>query len=211
MLDADALRERLTGWLPSRVGARSVDIADLTPPSGTGYSSETLLFTAEFELDGAVVDLQPFHLSPGAELDVDVVAQGSDPIGLNAHEPALALVCEVQGDGTFIKLDIPAHQSQLELERDRPLLRALVQGLLESGITTEFLGRNLTVRGAKSVKVCTLLDRQAGRRVMLQPDYFGFLLDEKYVFGYGLGSPNLGRNLPFIATTNDAIARGTGK
>jgi hypoxanthine phosphoribosyltransferase len=87
----------------------------------------------------------------------------------------------------------------------------LVQGLLESGITTEFLSRNLTVRGAKSVKVCTLLDRQAGRRVMLQPDYFGFLLDEKYVFGYGLGSPNLGRNLPFIATTTDATARGTGK
>lgn len=87
----------------------------------------------------------------------------------------------------------------------------LVQGLLQSGVTTEFLSRNLLVRGAKSVKVCTLLDRQSGRRVFLQPDYFGFLVDEKYVFGYGLGAPNLGRNLPYIATTKEAAARTNAK
>ena len=87
----------------------------------------------------------------------------------------------------------------------------LVQGLLETGITTEFLARNLMVRGAASVKVCALLDRQAGRRVLLQPDYFGFLVDNKFLFGYGLGSPNLGRNLPFIATTSEASARTASK
>ncbi|MGZ4788194.1 MAG: phosphoribosyltransferase [Terriglobales bacterium] len=87
----------------------------------------------------------------------------------------------------------------------------LIQGLIQSGVTTEFLGRNLLARGAKSVKVCTLLDRQAGRRVMLQPDYFGFLVDEKYVFGYGFGSPELGRNLPYLATTKEAAARSTPK
>ena len=85
----------------------------------------------------------------------------------------------------------------------------LVQGLLQTGITTEFLGRNLAARGAKSVKVCALLDRQAGRRVLLQPDYFGFLVDEKYVFGYGLGAPEMGRNLPYIATSKEtAVSKG---
>jgi hypoxanthine phosphoribosyltransferase len=87
----------------------------------------------------------------------------------------------------------------------------LVQGLLESGITTEFLSRNFLARGAKSVKVCALLDRQAGRRVFLQPDYFGFLVDEKYVFGYGLGAPSLGRNLAYLATTKESSARTNAK
>lgn len=87
----------------------------------------------------------------------------------------------------------------------------LVQGLLQTGVTTEFLARNLLARGAKSVKVCALLDRQSGRRVFLQPDYFGFLVDEKYVFGYGLGAPNLGRNLPYIATTKEAAGRTNSK
>ena len=87
----------------------------------------------------------------------------------------------------------------------------LIQGLIQSGVTTEFLTRNLLARGANSVKVCTLLDRQVGRRVMLQPDYFGFLVDEKYVFGYGLGSPDLGRNLPYLATTKEAVTRSTSK
>ena len=87
----------------------------------------------------------------------------------------------------------------------------LIQGLLQSGITTEFLMRNLTARGAVSVKVATLLDRQTGRRVMLQPDYFGFLVDESFVFGYGLGAPKMGRNLPYVATTKESADRSKKK
>jgi hypoxanthine phosphoribosyltransferase len=87
----------------------------------------------------------------------------------------------------------------------------LIQGLLQSGITTDFLVNNLLSRGAASVKVATLLDRQAGRRVMLQPDYFGFLVDENYVFGYGMGVPMMGRNLPFVATTREAASRNSVK
>ncbi|HUN88620.1 MAG TPA: phosphoribosyltransferase family protein [Terriglobales bacterium] len=87
----------------------------------------------------------------------------------------------------------------------------LIHGLLQTGVTTEFLSRNMLARGANSVKICTLLDRQSGRRVSLQPDYFGFLVDEKYVFGYGLGNPDLGRNLPYVATQKDTGARAGTK
>lgn len=87
----------------------------------------------------------------------------------------------------------------------------LIQGVLQSGITTEFLLRNLAARGAKDVKVATLLDRQTGRRVMLQPDYFGFLVDDSYVFGYGLGAPLLGRNLPYVATTKETASHTSVK
>ncbi len=75
----------------------------------------------------------------------------------------------------------------------------LVEGLIQSGLTTEFLMRNMLSRGANSVKVCTLLDRQSQRRISLQPDYFGFLIDENFVVGYGLGGPHHQRNLPYIA------------
>jgi hypoxanthine phosphoribosyltransferase len=76
----------------------------------------------------------------------------------------------------------------------------LVEGLVHSGVTSEFLMNDLRGRGAASVKLVTLLDRQAARRVPLQPDYFGFLVDDAFLCGYGLGSPEqTGRNLPYVA------------
>lgn len=76
----------------------------------------------------------------------------------------------------------------------------LVEGLVHSGVTTEFLMSGLRARGAASVKLVTLLDRQSARRVPLQPDYFGFLVDDAFLCGYGLGSPEqMERNLPYLA------------
>lgn len=81
----------------------------------------------------------------------------------------------------------------------------LVEGLIHSGVTTEFLVADLKARGATSVRVATLLDRQAARRVPLQPDYFGFLVDEAFLVGYGLGSPQqTHRNLPYIAVASQS-------
>lgn len=76
----------------------------------------------------------------------------------------------------------------------------MIEGLIHSGVTTEFLTSDLRGRGASSVKVATLLDRQSARRVPLQPDYFGFLVDDAFLVGYGLGSPSqIHRNLPYVA------------
>lgn len=75
----------------------------------------------------------------------------------------------------------------------------LVETLVQSGVTSEFLMRHLAGRGAASVKMAALLDKQSARRVSLQPDYFGFLMNESFVVGYGLGAPQVGRNLPYIA------------
>ena len=79
----------------------------------------------------------------------------------------------------------------------------LVEGLIHSGVTTEFLMSDLRSRGAASVKVATLLDRQSARRVQLQPDYFGFLVDDAFLVGYGLGSAGqTHRNLPYLASAS---------
>ena len=76
----------------------------------------------------------------------------------------------------------------------------LVEGLVHSGVTSEFLMSDLRARGAASVKLVTLLDRQSARRVSLQPDYFGFLVDEAFLVGYGLGAvEQTNRNLPYLA------------
>jgi len=76
----------------------------------------------------------------------------------------------------------------------------LVEGLVHSGVTSEFLMNDLRARGAASVKLVTLLDRQSARRVPLQPDYFGFLVDETFLVGYGLGAvEQTSRNLPYLA------------
>jgi hypoxanthine phosphoribosyltransferase len=79
----------------------------------------------------------------------------------------------------------------------------LVEGLVHSGVTSEFLMNDLRSRGAASVKLATLLDRQSARRVPLQPDYFGFLVDETFLVGYGLGAvEQTKRNLPYLAAAN---------
>jgi hypoxanthine phosphoribosyltransferase len=79
----------------------------------------------------------------------------------------------------------------------------LVEGLVHSGVTSEFLMSDLRARGAGSVKLVTLLDRQAARRVPLQPDYFGFLVDETFLIGYGLGAvEQTNRNLPYLAAVS---------
>jgi hypoxanthine phosphoribosyltransferase len=79
----------------------------------------------------------------------------------------------------------------------------LIETLVSTGITAEFLIRNLLARGAASVKMVALLEKQVERRVPLQPDYFGFVVTEGSLLGYGLGQykTGLGRNLPYIATT----------
>jgi hypoxanthine phosphoribosyltransferase len=78
----------------------------------------------------------------------------------------------------------------------------LVEGLVHSGVTSEFLMNDLRARGAASVKLVTLLDRQSARRVALQPDYFGFLVDETFLVGYGLGAmQQTNRNIPYLAAS----------
>jgi hypoxanthine phosphoribosyltransferase len=78
----------------------------------------------------------------------------------------------------------------------------LVEGLVHSGVTSEFLMNDLRSRGAASVKLVTLLDRQSARRVALQPDYFGFLVDEAFLVGYGLGAAEqTSRNIPYLAAS----------
>ena len=76
----------------------------------------------------------------------------------------------------------------------------LVEGVLDTGVTQEYLVKQLGALGASSVKLCVLVDKPDRRRVSLEPDYRGFETHEPYVFGYGLGFQERYRELPFLAT-----------
>ena len=102
-----------------------------------------------------------------------------------------------QADGRDVMEIFFSHEPDIRGQRI-----LLVEGLVHSGVTSEFLMADLRARGAASVKLVTLLDRQAARRVPLQPDYFGFLVDETFLLGYGLGAvEQTSRNLPYLAAS----------
>jgi len=73
----------------------------------------------------------------------------------------------------------------------------VVDAVLESGVTQEFLLRRLGETRPRSIRLAVLLDKTANRRVALEPDYFGFRNASKDVWvGYGLAAANgTGRNL----------------
>ena len=80
----------------------------------------------------------------------------------------------------------------------------LVEGILDTGVTQEYLIKQLESRGAASVKLCVLLDKPDRRRVGLKPDWRAFEAPDGYHFGYGLGFQERWRELPFIATLVEA-------
>jgi hypoxanthine phosphoribosyltransferase len=76
----------------------------------------------------------------------------------------------------------------------------LIEGVLDTGVTQEYLVKQLGALGAGSVKLCVLVDKPDRRRISIEPDYKGFETHEPYVFGYGLGFQERYRGLPFLAT-----------
>ncbi len=89
----------------------------------------------------------------------------------------------------------------------------VVDAVLESGVTQEFLLRRLGEGGPRSIRLAVLLDKTANRRVALEPDYFGFRNASNQVWvGYGLAAANgTGRNLRQLSSGVQAAPRKRSK
>ena len=75
----------------------------------------------------------------------------------------------------------------------------LVDAVLNTGVTQDFLYKRLQESGPRSLRLAVLVDKPRDRHVDLKPDYFGFSVASKYLVGYGLaGRRGLFRNLPYI-------------
>ena len=78
----------------------------------------------------------------------------------------------------------------------------LVEDIVDSGYTIASVLQFLETRHPKSLKVCTLLNKPGRREVEVPIDYCGFMIENKFVFGYGLDMDEYYRDLPFIATVD---------
>jgi hypoxanthine phosphoribosyltransferase len=74
----------------------------------------------------------------------------------------------------------------------------LIEDIVDSGYTVKAVLELLSGRQPKSLKVCALLDKAERREVEIPIDYCGFVIPDKFVFGYGLDADEYYRNLPFI-------------
>jgi len=74
----------------------------------------------------------------------------------------------------------------------------IVEEIIDSGRTLKFLYDRIKASRPASLKLCTLLDKRCKRVADIQPDYFGDIIDDKYVFGYGLDLDEYCRNYPDI-------------
>lgn len=74
----------------------------------------------------------------------------------------------------------------------------IVEDIIDSGNTLNFLTMVFRERGAKSIKLCTLLDKPDRRQVDVPVDYCGFTIPDKFVVGYGLDYDQKYRNLPYV-------------
>ena len=74
----------------------------------------------------------------------------------------------------------------------------IVEDIIDSGHTLRFVMDVLLARKPASVRLCTLLDKPSRRTIPIPIDYTGFIIEDKFVFGYGLDLDEKFRNLPFI-------------
>lgn len=75
----------------------------------------------------------------------------------------------------------------------------IVEDIVDSGLTLQYLLRNLNARGPASLAVCALLTKPERLQVDLSPKYVGFEIPDRFAIGYGLDHDERYRNLPYVA------------
>ena len=81
----------------------------------------------------------------------------------------------------------------------------IVEDIIDSGRTLSYLTEYLKLKGAKSVRTCTLLDKPSRREVAFTPDYVGREIPDEFVVGYGLDYDEKYRALPFVGVLKPEV------
>lgn len=87
----------------------------------------------------------------------------------------------------------------------------IVEDILDSGVTLSYLKNVLEGRGARSIKICTLLDKATNRIADIQADYVGKVIPDEFVIGYGLDYDEKYRNLPFVGVLAPHVYNNDGE
>lgn len=108
------------------------------------------------------------------------------------------------GAGTVSSGNINIHMDlQREDIHDCDIL--VIEDIIDSGRTLSYLVEYLKLKGAKSVKTCTLLDKPSRRVVDYQADFVGKIIPDEFVVGYGLDFDERYRALPYIGVLKPEV------
>ena len=100
-----------------------------------------------------------------------------------------------------------AGEVRIRKDLDLPVRGAdvlLVEDIVDTGYTLRTILDLLRFRGARSVKLCALLDKRPARQVDVPIDYCGFPIEDLFVVGYGLDYAEKFRNLPYIGVLEES-------
>lgn len=110
------------------------------------------------------------------------------------------------GDETESSGTVNLHFSSVSEDlKDRDVL--LVEDVLDTGITLDYLIKQLKEERPATLKTCVLLDKPSRRKLNITADYVGFEIADNFVIGYGLDYRELGRNLRYIAELDPSECR----
>ena len=120
---------------------------------------------------------------------VDLLKQMDVPLSVDFFQTSSYRSGKVPGEVRILKdVDLSV--------RDRDVL--LIEDIVDTGHTLRTILSLLEFRGARSVRLCALLDKEARREVDIPIHYSGFAIEDRFVVGYGLDYDERFRNLPFI-------------
>ena len=115
---------------------------------------------------------------------------------------AIDLHCEIDFMAASSYGNATESSGQIRVTRDLTDVEGqhllLVEDIVDSGYTMDYILRLLRGRNPASVKLASLLDKPSRRRVPVHIDYCGFEIADKFVVGYGLDYAGMYRNLPYI-------------
>lgn len=171
-----------------------------------------ILFTAE-QIEGRVREL-------GASISRDY--EGCHPLLVGVLKGvfpfmadllrAITIPCEV--DFIAISSYSPETRSQgmvrLQKDLDAPIQGRhvlFVEDVVDTGLTLNYVLRNLRSRAPATLQVCTMFDKGPRRLVRIPIHYKGFDLPDRFVVGYGLDYRELYRNLPFVGLLKADVLR----
>jgi hypoxanthine phosphoribosyltransferase len=86
----------------------------------------------------------------------------------------------------------------------------IVEDIIDTGLTLNYLLRYLRGKNPKSLRICTLLDKPARRLVDIPVDYVGFTIPDQFVVGYGLDYAEYYRNLRFVGVLRPEVYTSAG-
>jgi hypoxanthine phosphoribosyltransferase len=152
-------------------------VAELGQAISEDYADRQLILICV--LKGGVAFLTDLMRQITIPHEIDFLAISSYGVGQRESTGAVRLIMD-------LKTDIAGRDA------------LIVEDIVDSGRTMDYLLRNLWARQPASLRICTLLNKPSRREVDVSLDYIGFDIPNEFVLGYGLDFDEKYRNLPYV-------------